>query len=73
MPFRRRLKNPRTMMAIGTVCTSRGLMLPYFLHPTAGVAMNLFQGVRGMLIGFGLVTNLWFVVLTSRQRKCGAS
>ena len=73
MIFPNRTKNTSALTAVGMMFLVIGITFPYFVHPTAGLGLNLLHLVRGMLFGISIALNLGSVILAGRQRQCGGS
>jgi hypothetical protein len=58
-------------MSAGMACLAIGLSLQLFVHPEAGVKLNVVHAVFGFLIGISVVLNLKAVILTRRQQRGG--
>jgi uncharacterized membrane protein YedE/YeeE len=66
-----RMKNSRILMPIGTMCLALGLLLLYFLHPSAQSEKIVFHFVGGFLLGASIVFNFWAARLRGQERRCG--
>jgi hypothetical protein len=68
MLLRQRPLNPNALVSMGMACLVVALVVPRFVHPSARVGEDLFDGFRGLLIGLSIGLNLLGVWLRSRPR-----
>ena len=73
MIFQNRMRDPKKLVPLATMCLVIAILLPMFFHPASQLGKNLSHGVSGALLGFSLVVNLWSARLMSRQRRCSRS
>ena len=75
MIFRDQQKNRKTssMIAVGMALLLVGLMSPYAVHPSTQMGRNLFEGIRGVLMGASIGVNLFAVILGARTGGCSRS
>jgi hypothetical protein len=60
----------RRIAAVGLLCLSVGLMLPYFSHPTSAAGLDWLHFFRGLLIGLSLGISI-FSLIRMRQSRPG--
>jgi hypothetical protein len=59
MIFGIREKNPQAMMMLGMASLAIALVWPRFLPVTGGLGSDAIDGMRGVLIGISIGSNLW--------------
>lgn len=67
MFFRRRQFDPKTrrQIALANACLAVALIMRYCVHPTGTIAMEVFDGVYGLMIGISIGVN-FFVLRSGR-------
>jgi hypothetical protein len=73
MEIRNRLKTPKGLMSLGTMCLVTAIVWPNIIHPATQFGMNLMEGARGLLFGLSISINLGSVWMGSRQRRCSGN
>jgi hypothetical protein len=68
MNLPQRLRNPRTMMRIGMVFLVLALLWPRFIPVTANLGPDAIDGLRGLLFGLAIGSNLLSLGLQRRAR-----
>ena len=69
MVFKKREKNPQSMMMVGMASLALALLWPRFLPVTGGLGPDAIDGLRGALIGISIGLNLWAVRLGGVKRR----
>lgn len=64
-----REKNPRVMIKIGLFFMLAFYAMNLMPHPTSSFGDNLFDGVRGALMGVGGTLLLWATYLNGQRRR----
>jgi hypothetical protein len=67
--FADKLKEPRSLVAVGMSCLVIALLLPEFFHPVRQSGINATHFFRGLFLGISIVLNLAAARLGARQRR----
>jgi hypothetical protein len=67
--FAYKLKEPRSLVAVGMSCLVIALVLPEFFHPASQSSINATHFFRGLFLGISIVLNLAAARLSARQRR----
>lgn len=70
VPNRPKNRKATALIPIGMMFLAMGLMLPYLIHPSSQLGLNLSHGVRGLLVGISVGISLPAAILARRQRRC---
>lgn len=68
MLLRQRPQNPSALIRMGMACLIVALVVPRFVHPSARLGEDLFDGFRGLLFGLSIGLNLWAVWIKTHPR-----
>jgi uncharacterized membrane protein YhhN len=67
MSLKNRLKDPKTLLNIGLVCFLLGQAVHWFVRPTDRVALDVVDGIFGLLLGLSIGLTLWSLRLRRKE------